>query len=858
MGGGNSAWATDVPYSIGSEGCGFLAEYSDPYTVKSGETLHLTFTNNNFGTSTVWNNYIIQATDAVDQHTTPYFNLRGDNYAFDAGTFVQNYNGNFTTDLNGAIVENYITYTGGVITVNQIFTKADVTTFNRIYTYTVAGSPASVVIYVTEEAAQVTISEAEISSWATVWTADFSSAPTGMTYSSNGSTDISAGYLNYQQAGGSGDRTINAAFTSDAFNVTTNWEMEFDWNCGSANTNTSYVTFATDKGNAFTLTWAKYAGSVIVTKADGTEISTTLPLLGYKQTTCSSWSHITIKGISDEGIYLTISKNGTTYVYNQQVTSTFGYPSTFNGSLGKTVSSMFIDNIKFSTPAVAGFVAAPTYIITAPDGTNRKFTLDCLTEGTTIYYATSDLEKDAPGWLTYTSEVSTDAATIYAYAKDAENNTSEKISFATGAGVEVKLNEPTFAKTAYSNGAYTVTMSSNQAGLSLVPASTTLYYSIDGGAATVYSGPFSVEAGASVTGYVTATGYTNSDEALLITAVRPALIAEWSIDFAGQAKEDKGGVTVGEKAFSVDGTDFGNISAENYLSNDNFGVKTGSSWLLRNTGSKGLYSFNSGSTPIGIANLKMGRYVKIVVAGMTNCIVSGAASLVDNMSTTTELYIVANEDGNACIDFNRNVYIQSISVCYVMTSIAADLGTNGYATFACDYALDLTKTNMPEGVTAYKAAVDGTKVRFTELDQTVPAFTGILLKGAASAHVFIPVVASGDAVSENAFLVNTAGTTFPAEDGYNYFGLMKDNNPLTFATFDPATVAIPANKAYLKVETSSPVHGLDVTFEGADGIETLKNVDSETMGNAMFDLSGRRVAKAQKGIYIVNGKKVVK
>ena len=220
-------------------------------------------------------------------------------------------------------------------------------------------------------------------------------------------------------------------------------------------------------------------------------------------------------------------------------------------------------------------------------------------------------------------------------------------------------------------------------------------------------------------------------------------------------------------------------------------------------------------------------------------------------STTGALYINGANSG----DVKTNL---STSFDYVLirkTGVAVTFGTTNYATFASPYALDLTST---ASLKAYKAAVSGSTVNFTELNQTVPANTGVLLEGTAGETVSIPVVASGDAVSENAFLVNATGTTFTAESGYTYFGLLKDKNPLTFATFDPATVAIPANKAYLKVLTTSLVHGLDVTFEGADGIETLKNVDSETMGNAMFDLSGRRVAKAQKGIYIVNGKKVVK
>lgn len=65
--------------------------------------------------------------------------------------------------------------------------------------------------------------------WTTVWTTDFSSAPSGMTYSvTNGSTEITNGYLSYHQGGKSGNRAINTAFTDSKFAVDTNWKMEFD------------------------------------------------------------------------------------------------------------------------------------------------------------------------------------------------------------------------------------------------------------------------------------------------------------------------------------------------------------------------------------------------------------------------------------------------------------------------------------------------------------------------------------------------------------------------------------------------------------------------------------------------------
>lgn len=189
-------------------------------------------------------------------------------------------------------------------------------------------------------------------------------------------------------------------------------------------------------------------------------------------------------------------------------------------------------------------------------------------------------------------------------------------------------------------------------------------------------------------------------------------------------------------------------------------------------------------------------------------------------------------------------------------SVSATLGSNGYTTFASPYPLDLTTANLPTGLKAYKAAVDGTTVKFTELDQTVPANTGILLKGTASTPYDIPVVASGTAVSENAFLVNTGGTTFSAESGYTYFGMIKDSAPLTFGTFAPGTVAIPANKAYLKVADENLSRLVAVFDDETNGISQIENGELK-IKNSVYDLQGRRVAKPTKGLYIVNGKKVI-
>ena len=207
--------------------------------------------------------------------------------------------------------------------------------------------------------------------------------------------------------------------------------------------------------------------------------------------------------------------------------------------------------------------------------------------------------------------------------------------------------------------------------------------------------------------------------------------------------------------------------------------------------------------------------------------------------------------------YNSNLELDYVYVESVPATVPATLGSNGYATFASPYVLDLTTANLPSGVIAYKASVSGTTVTFTALDQTVPANTGVLLKGTGTVN--IPVAATGTAVEGNDFLVNEGGATFAGNASYYYFGLVKDSNPLTFRKFDPSATAIPADKAYLKVLKSSvaTARGLEFVFDDeVTGVNEVRS-QKEDVRSEWFDLQGRKVAQPQKGLYIVNGKKVV-
>lgn len=95
-----------------------------------------------------------------------------------------------------------------------------------------------------------------------------------------------------------------------------------------------------------------------------------------------------------------------------------------------------------------------------------------------------------------------------------------------------------------------------------------------------------------------------------------------------------------------------------------------------------------------------------------------------------------------------------------------------------------------------------------------------------------------------AFNINTA-------DSRNPIGFYKLNNTVT---------TIPGNKAFLVLTNAeAQAKGFVLEFEdgGTTGIETIENSKYSTEVGVYYDLQGRRVENPTRGVYIVNGKKVV-
>ena len=180
----------------------------------------------------------------------------------------------------------------------------------------------------------------------------------------------------------------------------------------------------------------------------------------------------------------------------------------------------------------------------------------------------------------------------------------------------------------------------------------------------------------------------------------------------------------------------------------------------------------------------------------------------------------------------------------------------GFATYASDSPLDFTDKDIDAYIAVTKG--NGTGVTFTQVNK-VPANTGVLIHYSGAKTEEIPVFdgTGADAVTGNTFVQGT-GATVATDDGDNYnYILNKVGGHIGFYRANDKKVAL--NRAYisiLKSESGSSVKEF-LTFDfDADAIRGLSPNPSPVSEGSIFNLAGQKMNRLQKGINIVNGRKV--
>ena len=170
------------------------------------------------------------------------------------------------------------------------------------------------------------------------------------------------------------------------------------------------------------------------------------------------------------------------------------------------------------------------------------------------------------------------------------------------------------------------------------------------------------------------------------------------------------------------------------------------------------------------------------------------------------------------------------------------VGPSDWASYS--YATKAVSLGEAKG---YKVKYEGGNILLEAVTQ-VPAGEAVLIEG-AGAYSF-SVIPSAAAITGNELLVSDGSIT---GDGSTIYALGKKGDVVGFAKVKSGAT-VPAGKAYLVIGGGGARDFIGFDDE-TTGIESVKQ--QSKADNQYFNIAGQRVAQPTKGLYIVNGKKVI-
>ena len=247
--------------------------------------------------------------------------------------------------------------------------------------------------------------------------------------------------------------------------------------------------------------------------------------------------------------------------------------------------------------------------------------------------------------------------------------------------------------------------------------------------------------------------------------------------------------------------------------------------------------------------LKITAKTGFLLTDLEFSVTSGSMSK-DNFSAT-----VTNSGNKFTLSTPSNEITYSTASNYridkVKVNIAAPVAISAaeYATYCnATKALDFSET----GITVYTATDGETKVTLNEITSgKLPANTPVVLykAGADGTAINVPVIASADAVGDNDLRVST-GT----DVDYMYVLAKPAEKSVGFYPWG-GTTDLSAGKVYLQAKAS---YGARAFLGFNDDVTAIEAVKAQNVVKGeYFNLAGQRVAQPTKGLYIVNGRKVV-
>jgi hypothetical protein len=225
-----------------------------------------------------------------------------------------------------------------------------------------------------------------------------------------------------------------------------------------------------------------------------------------------------------------------------------------------------------------------------------------------------------------------------------------------------------------------------------------------------------------------------------------------------------------------------------------------------------------------------------------------ALSAANKNEVIVRLLPANGEDG----DYRMN----SFTVTGTVAPRSVTITSAGYATYYNDYAVEI-----PSGLKAYwgKLSDDGKKIEMTEIsDGIIPAETGVVVKGDADTYALTATAEDGSTYASNVLrgvVANTTVSSLGLGAGNIYVLAKNASDKAVFAKFTGSTLG--DHRAYLFVPDGGAPE-LSISF--GDETTGISDVAGKTTveDSVYYNLNGQRISQPTKGLYIVNGKKIIK
>lgn len=177
-------------------------------------------------------------------------------------------------------------------------------------------------------------------------------------------------------------------------------------------------------------------------------------------------------------------------------------------------------------------------------------------------------------------------------------------------------------------------------------------------------------------------------------------------------------------------------------------------------------------------------------------------------------------------------------------SLPLSVGAAGYATLIAPVALEI-----PADVEVYTAAFEDGKAKLTSISDVIPANVGVVVKAAQGTYNFNITTTENVATSALNGVPNTENVASESAA----FILANGKHGVGFYKLSSANRTIHGFRAFYTAPAEAQAVSAFLLEDNVTGIEEIETSADKA---PIYDLSGRRVAKAEKGVYIQNGRKI--